>query len=279
MLIRCWGSRGSIPVSGESYLRYGGDTTCLEIRARSGAIIVVDAGTGIRRCGNHLDREAHLEYHLIFTHAHWDHIMGFPFFKPLHTANSHIHLHGCPFDAQYVKKILSQVMGEPHFPVAYADIRARISYEPFCPQTFDIGSVTVEPIPISHPNGGSGYRFTENGKSFVFLTDNELGFRHPGGLRFSEYVARVDGADLLIHDAEYTPREYRRFKQWGHSVYTDALRLASEAGCKMLGLFHLNQERTDVEMDRIVAECKKIMPPAGDPVDCFGVSGHWQMEL
>jgi ribonuclease BN (tRNA processing enzyme) len=92
-------------------------------------------------------------------------------------------------------------------------------------------------------------------------------------------VARVDGADLLIHDAEYTPREYRRFKQWGHSVYTDALRLASEAGCKMLGLFHLNQERTDVEMDRIVAECKKIMPPAGDPVDCFGVSGHWQMEL
>jgi ribonuclease BN (tRNA processing enzyme) len=205
--------------------------------------------------------------------------MGFPFFKPLHTANAHIHLHGCPFDAQYVKKILSQVMGEPHFPVAYADLRARISYEPSCPQTFEIGSVTVEPIPTSHPNGGNGYRFTENGKSVVFLTDNELGFRHPGGLPFSEYVARIDGADLLIHDAEYTPQEYRRFRKWGHSVYTDAVRLASEAGCQRLGLFHLNPERTDTEMDRIVSECKDIISTAGNGLECFGVGGHWQVTL
>jgi phosphoribosyl 1,2-cyclic phosphodiesterase len=205
--------------------------------------------------------------------------MGFPFFKPLHDPNNHIHLHGCPFDTQYVRKILSQVMGEPHFPVAYRDIRAKMSYEPFCPQKFQIGAMTVQPIAISHPNGGSGYEFTEDGKRFVFLTDNELGHTHPGGLQYREYVKIIKGSDLLIHDAEYTPDEYRQFKKWGHSVYTDALKLAIESGCKMLGLFHLNQERTDSEMDRIVGECKQIISTGNHPIECFGVSGDWQMTL
>ena len=279
MFIRCWGSRGSIPVSGKSYLKYGGDTTCIEIRARSGDIIVVDAGTGIRRCGNHLESEGHLNYNFIFTHAHWDHIMGFPFFKPLHAAGNHIHLHGCPFDTHYVKRILSQVMGKPHFPVAYADIQARITYEPFCPQKFEIGSVTVEPIAISHPNGGSGYKFTEDGKRFVFLTDNELGHTHPGGHPYETYAEFVSGADLLIHDAEYTPEEYHQFKKWGHSVFTDAVKLAIESDCKMLGLFHLNQERTDSEMDRIVVEARKQIAAGNHPIECFGVSSDWQMTL
>ena len=279
MFIRCWGSRGSIPVSGESYLKYGGDTTCLEIRAESGDIIVVDAGTGIRRCGNQLNSEGHHKYHLLFTHAHWDHIMGFPFFRPLHFSDSHLHLHGCPFDSDYVKQFLSQVMGKPHFPVAYADIQAKISYEPFCPQKFQIGTVYIEPIAISHPDGGSGYKFTENSKSFVFLTDNELGYIHPGGLEYSEYVKIVNGADLLIHDAEYTPEEYRQHKKWGHSVYVDTLKLAMDADCKTLGLFHLNQERTDLEMDRMVDECKQIIAEGNNSINCFGVSCDWQMTL
>lgn len=279
MFIRCWGSRGSIPVSGESYLKYGGDTTCLEIRAESGDIILVDAGTGIRRCGNQLSKEPHQKYHLIFTHAHWDHIMGFPFFRPLHFPENRIHLHGCPFDSDYVKRILSQVMGEPHFPVAYADIRAKMTYEPFCPEKFQIGTVSIEPVAISHPNGGSGYKFTEGGKRFVFLTDNELGFIHPGGLRYPDYVTFINGADLLIHDAEYTPEEYIRYKKWGHSVFTDALKLATDSGCRMLGLFHLNQERTDSEMDRIVDECRQIIAEGNNSIDCFGVGGDWQIKL
>ena len=181
MLIRCWGSRGSIPVSGESYLKYGGDTTCLEIQAQSGDIIVVDAGTGIRRYGNLAAGNGPSKYNFIFTHAHWDHIMGFPFFKPLYFDRNHIHLHSCPFDRHFVEKILSKVMADPYFPVAYADIRAGITYEPVCRREFQIGSVSIRPIAISHPNSGSGYKFVENGKSFVFLTDNELGFTHPGG--------------------------------------------------------------------------------------------------
>lgn len=279
MLIRCWGSRGSIPVSGESYLKYGGDTTCLEIQAQSGDIIVIDAGTGIRRCGNQAAAEGHLKYNFLFTHAHWDHIMGFPFFKPLFVDRSHIHLHSCPFDRHFVKTILSKVMAEPYFPVTYAEIKATISYAPVCRREFQIGSISVVPIAMSHPNGGSGYKLVENGKSLVFLTDNELGYAHSGGLSFSEYVETATGADVLIHDAEYTPEEYRHFKGWGHSVYTDAIELAKAAGCDKLGLFHLNQERTDGQMDSMVADCQRIIADSKYPIDCFGIGCDWQLTL
>lgn len=279
MLIRCWGSRGSIPVSGESYLKYGGDTTCLEIQAQSGDIIVIDAGTGIRRYGNQAAAEGHPEYNFLFTHAHWDHIMGFPFFKPLFIDRAHIHLHSCPFNRHFVKTILSKVMAEPYFPVTYAEIKAKISFAPVCRREFQIGSISVHPIAMSHPNGGSGYKFVENGKSLVFLTDNELGYAHSGGLSFSEYIEMASGADVLIHDAEYTPEEYRHFRGWGHSVYTDALKLAKEAGCEKLGLFHLNQERTDVQMDSMVADCQRIIADSKHRIDCFGIGCDWQLTL
>ena len=279
MFIRCWGSRGSIPVSGESYLKYGGDTTCMEIQAQSGDIVVIDAGTGIRRYGNHAAGEGHIEYHFLFTHAHWDHIMGFPFFRPLYFDRSRIHLHSCPFDQHFVKMILSKVMAEPYFPVAYADIKAEISYSPTCQREFEIGSLRIEPIAISHPNGGSGYKFVENDQTLIFLTDNELGYRHDGGPSFSDYVDFVSGADLLIHDAEYAPEEYRRSRGWGHSVYTDTLDLAVAAGCKRVGLFHLHQERTDADMDQIVTESRRILADGGHDIDCFGVGSNWQMKL
>lgn len=279
MLIRCWGSRGSIPVSGESYLKYGGDTTCLEIQAQSGDIIIIDAGTGIRRYGNQAATSGHPKYDFLFTHAHWDHIMGFPFFKPLFFDRTQIHLHSCPFDRHFVKMILSKVMAEPYFPVTYAEIKAQITYAPVCQREFQIGSISVQPIAMSHPNGGCGYKFVENGKSLVFLTDNELGHTHPGGLNFSAYIKMVSGADLLIHDAEYTPDEYRHFKGWGHSVYTDALKLAQEAGCRKLGLFHLNQERTDGQMDQMVADCQQIIAAGDQIIECFGIGSDWQLRL
>ena len=136
----------------------------------------------------------------------------------------------------------------------------------------NIGSVSIIPIPISHPNGGSGYRFTEDNKSFVFLTDNELGFVHPGGREFKDYVEFSSQADLLIHDGEYTPQEYKIFKSWGHSVYTDVLDLAANAGVKKLGLFHLNQERYDDDMDDIVGKCRAQLSANGSGIDCFTVS-------
>ncbi len=279
MIIKIWGSRGSIPVSGQEYLKYGGDTTCLEIRTKSGDVIIVDAGTGIRRLGNDLADEKCYDLNFIFTHAHWDHLIGFPFFKPLFFKKFNIRMHRCPFHSKFVETILSKVMAPPYFPVKYTDVTARMTYPDACPLDFEIGSVTVVPIALSHPNGGSGYKFIENGKSFVFLTDNELGYVHPGGLEFKDYLKFSSNADLLIHDAEYTPEEYKTFVDWGHSVYTDALELAQRAGAKKLGLFHLNQERTDRQMDDIVNDCRKRIAVKGINLACVGVAGDMEFEI
>ena len=279
MRIKVWGSRGSIPVSGREYLKYGGDTTCVEIRTETGDIIVVDAGTGIRRLGIHLADQKTRDLHLIFTHAHWDHLMGFPFFKPLFFSRFNIHMHRCPYQGDFVEDILSKVMAPPHFPVQYNDVKARMIYPNACPLDFDIGSVTVVPIALSHPNGGSGYKFIEDGKSFVFLTDNELGYVHPGGLAFEDYLEFTGNADLLIHDAEYTPAEYKKFVDWGHSVYTDALELAMEAGVKKLGLFHLNQGRTDDQMDYIVTDCRKRIAERESSLECAAVGSDMEFSL
>jgi phosphoribosyl 1,2-cyclic phosphodiesterase len=279
MLIRCWGSRGSIPVSGKEYIKYGGDTTCLEIRTRSDDIIIVDAGTGIRRLGNHLIREGRYQYNFLLTHGHWDHLMGFPFFKPLFLEHPEIHMHRGAFHKKFMESTFSKVMAPPNFPVRYSDLKARIVYEEGNPEKFEIGSVTVVPIRISHPNTGKGYKFIEGDKTFVFLTDNELGYVHPGGLGASDYFKFCEGVDLLIHDAEYTPKEYNLLVEWGHSSYVDALELAFKAGARQLGLFHLNQERTDAEVDEMVAACHTIIRERGKDLNCFAVGADMTFDL
>jgi phosphoribosyl 1,2-cyclic phosphodiesterase len=279
MLIRCWGSRGSIPVSGKKYIKYGGDTTCLEIRTKSDDIIIVDAGTGIRRLGNHLIKEGRYQYHFLLTHGHWDHLMGFPFFKPLFLEHPEIRMHRGTFHKKFMESMFSKVMAPPNFPVRFSDLKAKMVYLEGHPKKFEIGSVTVIPIQISHPNSGKGYKFIEDGKTFVFLTDNELGFVHPGGFPASSYLEFCADADLLFHDAEYTPQEYKLLIEWGHSSYVDVLELAFRAGVKKLGLFHLNQERTDAEVDEMVQASQRIIQERGMPLECFAVGTDMVFEL
>ena len=279
MKIKCWGSRGSIPVCGPEYIKYGGNTTCIEIQPQSGDTIIVDAGTGIRRLGIHLLKQKSQSYHLLFTHAHWDHIMGLPFFKPLHVLRTKIRMYQCPYHERFVDRMLSDLMSPPYFPIPCSGSKADIIFIDENRQLFEIGSVRIETIPISHPNGGSGYKFTENGKTFVFLTDNELGYVHPGGKSFKDYRTFCQNADLLIHDAEYTPREYDSTVGWGHSRYTDTLKLAMEAEVGTLGLFHLNQERTDHQMDVIVAHAQELVAAQNDSTKCMAVAVYSTFEL
>lgn len=277
MIIRCWGARGSIPVSGKEYLRYGGDTTCIEVRSKHGDIIIIDAGSGIRRLGGRLAAEEKRDSTLILTHSHWDHVMGFPFFKPLYHRSTRMDVYGCPHAQKATREILADIMGPPHFPVHVDDVRAQINFHEFCDKRFSVNSILIDPIPLSHPNQGLGYRFTEDGKSFVFLTDNELTYRHEGGCDYRDYLAFSKNADLLVHDAEYTEADYPKTRGWGHSVYKDALRLAIEAGARRFGLFHHDPERFDRGVDRMVQECRRIVRKRNVPLECFAL--HQDMEM
>jgi phosphoribosyl 1,2-cyclic phosphodiesterase len=279
MIVRCWGARGSIPVSGKEFMKYGGDTTCIEIRTKQDAIIVIDAGSGIRRLGNQLLKERRFEYTLIFTHAHWDHLIGFPFFKPIYHQETQMAIFGCHLAQASIQQIICRIMAPPNFPIALPDIHANLTYHESFPAPFEIGGMRVTALPLSHPDGGVGYRFEEDGKSFVFLTDNELTHRHPGGLDYEDYCRFSRGADLLFHDAEYTEGDYLNKRAWGHSVYKDALRLALDAGAAKLGLFHHNQERTDQEVDAMVADCRNMVTLGSHTLDCFALDQETEIIL
>jgi len=279
MIIKCWGARGSIPVSGREYVKYGGDTTCIEIRTKDDDIIIIDAGTGIRKLGNWLLNKNRHNYNIIFTHAHWDHLLGFPFFKPIYFKGTHIDMFGCPFSQKSIREMILKSMTPPYFPVKYEDINAEIVYNGACENSFSINSMLVTPILLSHPNQGIGYKFVEDGKSFVFLTDNELTYKHPGGLDYQDYKDFSSNADLLIHDAEFTEEEYKTTKTWGHSVYKDALRLAIEANVKQFGLFHHNQDRTDAALEKIVQDCNHIIENEKSCLECFAVYAEMVIKL
>ncbi len=279
MLIRCWGARGSIPVSGGEYLRYGGDTTSIEVVSSEGDLIIIDAGTGIRRLGNRIVKQDEGRINIMLTHPHWDHLSGFPFFKPLYRSNSEIHIRGPRTTQDSLMKIISRTMSPPYFPVELEDIHAEIEFHGTGPESFWIGPVRVTTIPLNHTNRGVGYRLEEDGKCFVFLTDNELAHPHPSGLGFDEYVRFSEGADLLFHDAEFTPEDYEQTRGWGHSLYTDTLNLALKAGVKRLGLFHHNQDRTDEEIDRIEKDCRRIIRENGSGLECFAVATGAEAEV
>ena len=279
MIIRCYGARGSIAVSGEQYLKYGGDTTCLEIRTKNDEIIIMDAGSGIRRLGDKLLSENRFEYSVIFTHSHLDHIIGFPFFKPVSHEGATIDLLGCPTTQGNIKKLLSRAMEAPLFPVPLEQLRAKIKYSGECALSFHLDTVEVFPINLSHPNVGMGYKFVEDGKKFVFLTDNELGYRHREGRSVDEYVKFSKEADLLIHDAMYTPAQYETKRTWGHSTYIDALNLALEARVNRLGLFHHDPNRDDDELDVMVKECLEIIESKKSQMECFALSQTTELTL
>jgi len=268
MEVTIWGARGSVPVSGPEYLRYGGDTTCLEVRGPDGPLLI-DAGTGIRRAGDRLDDQRVRHISLLFTHAHWDHVLGFPFFRPLYTPGVRIEIYGCLEAQASVREMLGRAMSPPGFPVHLGDVAAELVFHEPCRGHFEAGGLTVTTIPLSHPNGGVGYRIEEGHRRIVFLTDNELGSVLSGGRTRAEYERFSAGADLLLHDGELTAEEYHSRRGWGHSTWEDALGLALDAGVSRFGLWHHNMQRDDDAIERIVGECRTRVVAAKAAVECF----------
>ncbi len=278
MKICFWGSRGSIPVSGENYAVYGGDTSCTEIRTGD-ELLIIDSGTGIRNLGQKLSRGSSCRMHLLLTHAHLDHLMGFPFFNPVYSRKTRLDIYGNFGRGRTVKSALSKVMSPPFSPELFDSLKATLTFHHVTEKGFDISSVHVSPIRLNHPGGGWGYRITQGSKSIIFLTDNELGMVYGGGHPFETYAAFAQKADLLIHDAMLTAGEYKTMKSWGHSSVEDALRLALEARVKRLALFHHHQDRTDREIDDMVSKCRDRISRLGSPLLCFAVSSGMEIVI
>jgi len=284
MKVKIWGCRGSITTPGIDTIRYGGNSSCLDVRTTEGHIIIVDAGSGIRNLGKALLKEGVTsEVRFFFTHSHWDHLAGFPFFEPAYLERFSITFCDGPHAEESIRKYLTHQMEAPYFPIAFSQLRAKVDFRcehqrcnGNCPLD---GDMEVHAIPLSHPNGGYGYRFTESGKTLVYLPDNELGFQHEGGLSRGEYSDLCRGVDLLLHDAQYTTEEYKYTRGWGRPTYLDAMDLAIGAGVKRLGLFHHDPDRTDDDLDRQAELCRNYIKQIGSPLECFPCSEGMEIEL
>jgi len=280
MKIKIWGSRGSIAVPGPSTIKYGGNTTCIEVRTREGQMVIIDAGSGLRLLGKKLLKEKDTtEIFLMLTHAHWDHLSGFPFFVPAYLERYTINVYGGPSAKDSLKLYLKHQMSPPYFPVDFSHMNANFKFGNDCPNIGDVGLLEFSAIPLNHPDGGYGYKYTKKGKVFVFLTDNETRHKHPNGRPKEEYIEFCKGADLLFYDSQYTEKEYKLTKGWGHSTFADAVEIGVAAGVKKLGLFHHDPDRSDEDMDARVEECRKLIKKMKSGVECFGAAEGMEIQL
>ncbi|MFC1867256.1 MBL fold metallo-hydrolase [Thermodesulfobacteriota bacterium] len=260
MKIKFWGTRGSIPVPGKDTTVYGGNTTCLEITLKSGTTIIIDAGTGIRLLGEKLLQEKNnRDIHLLITHIHWDHVLGFPFFSPIYDPSTKIFIDGHRNCLKGLKYTFDNKMGDGFFPIKFDDLRAEIkSLETLVKGPLEIDGTVIDSVPLHHPQGGMGFRLREGNKTLVFITDNELRGDPWEGRSPKAYASFCKDADILIHDAQYTPEEIDGRKGWGHSDYQAAFELAHNSEVKKLILFHHDPPRKDAEVKQITGLCQDL---------------------
>src|SRR5579872_3686664 len=205
MQVTFWGTRGTVPVPGADTVRYGGNTTCISVLTAANELIILDAGTGVRNLGKQIAGQSGLLCATLFlSHSHWDHIQGFPLFAPAYDARFSLTVLGCATHSMSLRSILERQQDSPVFPVPLDALHADIDIGDYCMDWFTHGSVKMRTAPLHHPGGSCGFRIEEQGRALVFMTDNEL----PGpGAEWDRFVAFCGGADLLVHDAQYTDAE------------------------------------------------------------------------
>ena len=281
-----WGVRGTIPSPGAHTARYGGNTACIEVRAGDGHLVILDAGTGIRGLGKHLaglKSAAGVRAHIVLSHAHWDHIQGLPYFAPFFTKGNVITVWGPKQGDVEMGAILRQLMQPVVFPVPLDALAASLEVKHVNADPIETEGCTITSMRVRHPAVTLGYRLEmPGGASIAYVTDDELGpaGQYEVGPRWRErFVKFVGGADLLIHDAMYTPDEIKSHAGWGHSTYAEAVELAKEAGVRQLALFHHEPEHTDAAMDVVTETAQEIAARGGGKVKIVAAAEGMRIAL
>jgi phosphoribosyl 1,2-cyclic phosphodiesterase len=255
--LKVWGARGAIPTPLASHLGYGGNTTCLEVRCPGLPPIIFDGGSGIRELGMALTREfpGGGECHIFFTHFHWDHIQGLPFFSPVFRPDWRLNFFSV-HEPGVLEGYLAAQMSVPYFPISMPVAQAACVYSRVAEPGIHMEGLHVRRFPLQHPNGAHGYRVDAAGRSIV------LGFDHEHGNEDVDrgLIEAATGADLLIYDAQYTVPEYEAHKGWGHSTWEQAVRVAKAAGVRRLVLFHHDPTHSDDVIAGIVEEARQQFP-------------------
>ncbi|HEY0585764.1 MAG TPA: MBL fold metallo-hydrolase [Pseudoduganella sp.] len=256
MKFKFWGVRGSIPSPGPRTVRYGGNTTCIEVRSDDGTLIVLDAGTGLFPLAQALLAAPHrpIEANLFISHSHWDHIHGLPFFSPLFVKGSRVRVHGAgdPATGKGIEHVMGIQLQYSYFPVGEAQMDATIEYRTLAPgEAVDVGDARIRHVLMNHPVADLGYRIDCNGKSLFFTGDHEP----PADAGHAAAIdALVRGVDVLVADCSYTRDEYPAKAGWGHGTFDSALALALRCGVRSLYCTHHEPTRSDDELEAVFAE-------------------------
>jgi phosphoribosyl 1,2-cyclic phosphodiesterase len=283
MQITFWGTRGSIASPGPNTVRYGGNTSCVEVRLDNGTLLVLDAGTGLRALVERLGKHAPIRVYLFLSHLHWDHIQGLPFFAPAYVKGTEIYIVGPPGGQVSLEQRLYDQMRCPYFPIPMPAMAATMHFVELAEgHVFALPDATIEAHALNHPGQSLGYRLTAEDKVVVYASDHEPF----GKASTSHHLTQpphisplMQKADLLIHDAQYTPSDYPQHVGWGHSTYLDALHTAQQTQAKRLALFHHDPSRSDRDIDRIVARCQAWIKRRGCALTCFSAAEGTQLCL
>jgi phosphoribosyl 1,2-cyclic phosphodiesterase len=267
MKIRFWGTRGSIAKPGHSTIRYGGNTSCVELRTDAGTLVIFDCGTGAHELGRELVSQQGLATrgHILISHTHWDHIQGIPFFEPFFKAGGEWDIYGPKGLVQSIRDTLAGQMEYNYFPISVDKFGATIRYHDLVEGAFNIDEIQVVTQYLNHPALTLGYRLRADGASMVYSCDHEpnVAAAASGQAEISgadrRHVEFLAGADLVIHDAQFTAQEYPGQIGWGHSTGEYVVRICQAAGVKQVILTHHDPLRDDAAVDRIVAGLRQAM--------------------
>jgi len=256
MRIKFWGTRGTRPTPGRRTLRYGGNTTCIEVRDRHDNLIIIDSGSGIAELGADLAQDTALQAHLLITHTHLDHIQGFPFFPPAFVPGTHLTIVGPAGSAKSLQAAFADQMDPAYFPVRLDHMPADMEFIERNPgETFEVGGLSITPHLLMHPIPTFGYRIDEGTTRFAFATDNEISmFAQDQNGSLNEFADWCRGANLLVHDAQYSREEYKTHAGFGHSTFGEALALAQQAEAQQRAFFHHDPMHSDADVDALIEE-------------------------